>query len=217
MQTYTVAKMPPGFAEQRAWDEVAALQLDHFRPEGSDHRPLTQVRLLYSRDGIAGVFRVEDRFVRSVHTRYGDPVCLDSCVEFFVQPRRDGGYFNFEFNCGGAMLCCYILDLKRNTDEPKESRALHAKDAAGVRVRSSMPAVVEPEIVDPVEWSLEFFIPFRLLEKYAGGLGDPAGQTWRANFYKCGDETSHPHWASWRPVPEVNFHLPEYFGELRFG
>jgi len=76
--------------------------------------------------------------------------------------------------------------------------------------------VVEPEIQSPIEWMLEFHIPIKLLEKHAGPVGDPAGQTWRANFYKCGDRTSHPHWASWSNVDELNFHLPRCFGALIF-
>ncbi|MEW6117215.1 MAG: carbohydrate-binding family 9-like protein, partial [Nitrospirota bacterium] len=39
---------------------------------------------------------------------------------------------------------------------------------------------------------------------------------WRANFYKCGDATSHPHWASWAPVEALNFHLPHCFGTICF-
>jgi hypothetical protein len=42
------------------------------------------------------------------------------------------------------------------------------------------------------------------------------GNLWRANFYKCGDDTSHPHWAAWSPVDELNFHLPRCFGRLGF-
>ena len=39
---------------------------------------------------------------------------------------------------------------------------------------------------------------------------------WKANFYKCGDETLHPHFGCWNPVvaEEPNFHLPEFFGTL---
>ncbi|MEA2735858.1 MAG: Carbohydrate-binding family 9 [Humisphaera sp.] len=34
---------------------------------------------------------------------------------------------------------------------------------------------------------------------------------WRA------DESSHPHWASWRAIGEkLNFHAPEFFGDIRF-
>jgi len=45
-------------------------------------------------EGLCGLFRVEDRYVRSVHTRFGEPVYLDSCVEIFLQPRPDRGYLN---------------------------------------------------------------------------------------------------------------------------
>jgi hypothetical protein len=47
-------------------------------------------------------------------------------------------------------------------------------------------------------------------------LGPMSSQSWRDNFYKCGDQTSHPHWASWSPVDDLNFHLPRCFGTICF-
>ena len=48
-----------------------------------------------------------------------------------------------------------------------------------------------------------------------GPLEPPAQRRWRGNFYKCADESSHPHWASWRPIGEkLDFHTPEFFGEI---
>jgi hypothetical protein len=79
-----------------------------------------------------------------------------------------------------------------------------------------MPAVVEPEIIGKQIWFLEFVIPFAVFTKFAGPLGEIAGQMWRGNFYKCGNETSHPHWGAWSPVDELNFHLPGCFGRIRF-
>jgi len=68
----------------------------------------------------------------------------------------------------------------------------------------------------PVEWCLEYAIPVALFEAYAGSLGNLASQTWRGNFFKCADATSHPHWASWAPIgEELNFHQPEFFAPLR--
>jgi hypothetical protein len=86
-----------------------------------------------------------------------------------------------------------------------------------VAVRSSLPPVVEPELEGPLAWQLAFFIPTTLLERHVGAIGPLPGERWRANLYKCGDRTSHPHWASWSPVDALNFHLPHCFGELRFG
>jgi hypothetical protein len=59
-----------------------------------------------------------------------------------------------------------------------------------------------------------FYLPFKFFESRTGSLGNVSGQTWRANFYKCGNLTSHPHWASWNPLAFKNFHLPEYFGRI---
>jgi hypothetical protein len=47
-------------------------------------------------------------------------------------------------------------------------------------------------------------------------LGKIGGQSWRGNFFKCAEEISHPHWASWSPVDELNFHLPRCFGTIHF-
>src|SRR5205823_6668974 len=102
------------------WAGANTAEVRHFRAEGSEHRPKTSVRLLHSGDVIHGIFRVEDRFVRCVRTNYGSEVWKDSCVEFFAQPRSDSGYFNFEFNCGGAFLCNHIVNPERAPNGFKE-------------------------------------------------------------------------------------------------
>jgi hypothetical protein len=82
---------------------------------------------------------------------------------------------------------------------------------------TTMPSVVEPEITDPTTWRRGFFIPLSVFEKTTGLQStELSGQIWRANLYKCADKTSHPHWASWKPITETNFHLPECFGEITF-
>src|SRR4051794_39867335 len=68
------------------WNSIPELEVDHFRPEGSDHRPETRARLVYDQIGLHGIFHVRDRYVRCVRTHYFEEVWKDSCVEFFVQP-----------------------------------------------------------------------------------------------------------------------------------
>ena len=197
-----------------AWAASAPLEITCFRPEGSDHRPRTRARLAWDEEGLCGLFRVEDRHVRSVHTRFGDPVYQDSCVEIFLQPKPDRGYLNFEMNAGGALLASHVTDHRRTPDGFAAFTRLTEEDGRQVSVRSSLPPVVESEV--DVDWELAFSIPKALLEKYVGPIEPMAGRTWRANLYKCGDGTSHPHWASWSPVDALNFHLPHCFGTLRF-
>jgi hypothetical protein len=195
-----------------SWGDVEPLTITEFRPEGSDHKPVTQCKLLYDTSFLYGLFRVDDFYVRSVHTHYHAAVCEDSCVEFFVQPEASPGYLNFEFNAGGTIFCDYNIPTQVGRDKYPVSQ----KDAATIQIFHSQPDVVDPEHVGPLVWTLEFAIPLSLINRIAGSIDNPAGCTWRANFYKCGDKTSHPHWGAWSPVPEVNFHLPDSFGQIRF-
>jgi hypothetical protein len=199
-----------------AWAAAEPLEVASFRPEGSDHRPRTRARLAWDDEGLCGLFRVEDRHVRSVHTRFGDPVYEDSCVEVFLQPKPDSGYLNFEMNAGGALLASHVTDHRRTPDGFAAFTKLTEEFGRRVAVRSTLPGVIEPEIDGPVDWQLAFFIPTALLEEFVGPIGPLAGQEWRANLYKCADRSSHPHWAAWSPVDALNFHLPHCFGRLRF-
>jgi hypothetical protein len=198
------------------WSRAETLEVQCFRPESSNHRPRTLVRVLHGAKGLHGIFQVHDRYVRCVRTEYFDEVWKDSCVEFFARPKADKGYFNFEFNCGGAFLCSYITDPERAPGGFKEFVKLPSDVGRAIETRSSLPKRVEPELAEPVLWTLEFFIPFDLFERFVGPLGELSGQTWRGNFFKCVEENSHPHWASWAPVDEFNFHRPNCFGELKF-
>ena len=206
----------PGHWGGAAWHRVPTLKVASFRAESSRHRPQTRVKLLYSEGGLHGLFMVRDRYVRCVRSRFQSNVYKDSCVEFFAQPKADQGYFNFEINCGGALLASYIVNPARIGTGFEEFTPLSVADVEGIQIYHSLPDVVDPETTDKTTWFIEFFIPYTVFEKYVGPLAPVAGQTWRGNFYKCADESSHPHWAAWAPVDELNFHLPRCFGYLRF-
>lgn len=212
----TTHTVPPLTADWKnpAWDAAALIEIKHFRPE-STHHPRTIAKLLYDAEGIHGIFRVEDQFVCCRRQNYMDEVWKDSCVEFFVEPKPGKGYFNFEFNCGGAFLCNHITDPTRIPNGFKESVKIPKASAQVVKVCSSLPVLLEKEITEPLEWSLQFFIPFRFFTEFIGSV-QPLTSEWRGNFFKCADESSHPHWASWCPVDEFNFHLPRCFGAIHF-
>lgn len=188
-------------------------RLEEVRPESSAHRPQVTFRVLHDGASLLVRFDVADRYVRSVQTAYQSPVYTDSCVECFVRPRPDAGYFNFEVNAGGALLASYIEDPTRTPGGFARYTPVAEEWGRQVEVRASLPPVVEPERPGPLSWRIDLRVPFALLEHYAGSVAG-GGAVWRANFYKCADRTSHPHWLSWSPVTALNFHLPECFGEL---
>jgi len=198
------------------WRQAKHLSVGCFRPEGSDHRPRTFCKLFYNEQNIFGIFRVEDQYVRCIHTRFQSDVWKDSCVEFFVQTKNGEGYFNFEFNCGGALLASYVTDPTRVGCSLEKYIPLTPNDDQQIQRYTSLTPIVEPEITKPVVWTLEFSIPLIVLAKYAGQKGTLKEKIWHANFYKCGNETSHPHWASWTPLSACNFHDPASFGQIEF-
>lgn len=218
---YTIQPVPAGARGEMstgpAWEALPTLEVDCFRPEGSRHRPRTRLKLGYTPQGLWGLFRVADRYVRCVHTGFQAHVFKDSCVECFLQPQDRAGYFNFEFNCGGSLRVAYITDPTRVGEGFKAFTRFTPAQGAQVRVKASLPVRVEPEIQEPVDWQLSFFIPFTTLASYAGPLDVRPGVRWRGNFFKCADESSHPHWASWAPLNALNFHAPDCFGTLQFG
>ncbi len=215
------AKVPPtlkGEWDGMPWAEANTIKLEQWVARSSNHHPDVYVKAMWDDRGIYIFFRVDDKYVRCLRTDYQASVCKDSCVEFFVKPLADKGYFNFEINCGGTMLLYYIEDstivpgkgFKKYEQVPWELGKL-------VQIYHSMPEVVYPELPFEVSWKVEYFIPFSLFEPYLGKLNMQAGAEWRGNFYKCADESSHPHWASWSSLEgNASFHLPRYFGILKF-
>lgn len=218
-QTYQVHPLPPGGGPGGGWSgplwrDVPALAIDNVMGDPPAYRPRVQAKLVYDPKRLLVIFRVEDRFVRSVVTRYQGPVCTDSCVELFFTPGADigAGYFNIETNCGGTVL--FMHQKGRGVGNV----AVSAGDAAELSVHHSMPAVVDPEIADPTEWWVEYQVPYSVLSRYAPVAIPAPGVSWKANLYKCADQCSHPHWLTWSLVDwqRPDFHRPEFFGTLSF-
>lgn len=217
--TYTVKRAAIEPELRGLWNGEAWLQADiialrsYF--EVSKFQPRVQVRALHGEKGIYVHFKVDDQFVLTTRTEYHGEVWKDSCAEFFVQPKPDRGYFNFEINSGGTMLLSYH-EHPEYAGEDKSS-SVPWDLASTVQIYHSLPRIIAPESSEPINWQLEYFIPYSLLETYVGPLGTVAGQQWRANFYKCAEDNSHPHWGTWAPIFEkLDFHQPRFFGVLQF-
>lgn len=197
------------------WRNIEPLNIGNYMGEEPEFRPSTQAKLLYDDRHIYVIFRVEDQYVRAVAQEVHGRVWEDSCVEFFFTPGRDPsqGYFNLEVNCGGTPLFHYQKIPRQ------DSRKVAIEDMQKIEIAHSLPSVVEPEITEPVTWVIEYRLPLEILEAYGQVTRPQPGTIWRANFYKCADKSSHPHWLTWSVVdhPVPDFHLPQFFGVLEFG
>ncbi len=197
-----------------AYEKIKPLVINQHMGQVPDHRPHVLAKLAWNDNALSVIFRVEDRYVRAVLKKYQDPVCLDSCVEFFFTPGANLGfsYFNIEINCGGTMLFWWH-------PEGKKAIPVATKDGDTVEVGHTLSKIVDPEIGEPTTWTIEYRLPFAVVQKYCPDASQPAPDViWKANFYKCADATSHPHWLTWSFVdhPTPQFHLPRYFGTLKF-
>lgn len=196
------------------WSEVPALQVDQSLEEKPIHFPQVEAKLAYDNAALYVIFHVEDQFVRAKSKNYQDEVFWDSCVEFFFTPGMDSshGYFNLEVNCGGTALFHHQKG-RRIEDSP-----VSQGDFERVQIAHTLPQIVDPEINEPVNWVVEYRLPYDILIAYTQVEVPTPGTKWRANFYKCADGSSHPHWLSWSSIntPKPDFHRPEYFGQLVF-
>jgi hypothetical protein len=178
------------------------------------HFPEVDIRLAYDDKALYLIFRVLDRFVCARKQNYQDPVCEDSCVEFFFTPGEDRsmGYFNLEVNCGGTAF--FHHQKGREIEDVPVSIA----DDNKVQIAHSAPKNIDPEVSESTNWVVEYSLPFTILGNYTPLTIPAPGVIWYANFYKCADESTHPHWLTWNRVnlPRPDFHQPEFFGRLVF-
>ena len=203
--------------EEQDLDTAIELQGASFRvdsvnwPAEYPYAPLCAGRLARTDDSLVVDFRVSGLDLRVQNLSDCGRSWEDSCCEFFVQVPGAGGYFNFESNPAGRLTAAYGPD--RNERKPLTPEQL----GQIVRITSveGLPAITEP--IDYVgglwHWRAMLVIPFEVL----GIDPDALPESLRGNFYKCGDLTAHPHFASWAPVgtEHPDFHRPEFFGELR--
>jgi hypothetical protein len=199
---------------KKPWNETKAERITNYMGGKPSYFPDVQFKVRYDSKNIYVIFRVEDQYVKAEAKQIHGRVWEDSCVEFFFTPGTDPnrGYFNLETNCKGIFLLQYGKKVG------KERTYVDLSDCQKITVAHSLAKDVEKEITEPTTWYIEYAIPLEMLNKYIKVDPPSKDVIWRANFYKCGDNTSHPHWLTWNKVinPEPKFHLPKYFGMMIF-
>jgi Carbohydrate-binding family 9 len=217
MYSVTMLKKPmkiDGNWNKEQWLSVKPVELTNYMGKIPPFRPVVQAKMMYDEENLYVIFQVNDRYVRSVIEEYNGPVSTEACVEFFFSPDTSlpDRYFNLEINAGGTPLMGY------HNFPQKESQTFSIEDLQKIEIAHSLPKKVDPEIDIPVTWTIEYRLPFSVLEKFSHITHPKPGVTWRANFYKTASKSSNPHYITWSIVdnPVPNFHLPRFFGQLKF-
>lgn len=188
--------------------EAARAEIDTVNwPETTPSKPLATFEAAYSPSGIYIDFLTRCNYLRAVNYTDQSAVSEDSCVEFFLDPKGDGEYWNFEFNCIGT------INASRRRRRPEPTR-LTTEQLAQVKRYPSCGTRPFCEMEGMFTWNLLVFIPFTLIGLDPENLPDFV----RGNFYKCASATSETHYLSWSPIdtPTPDFHRPEFFGKIYF-
>lgn len=216
---YNVARLGEPMKIDAIWDKpqwknIQAIEITNYMGTIPGFKPLAQAKMMYDADNLYVIFHVKDRYVRCITKEINGPVWEDGAVEFFFAPdiKQPLLYFNLETNCGGTPLMHFNLVPR------KESKELSKEDIKKIEIAHTLPQIIDPEMKDPVTWTLEYRIPLAILEKYFKITRPGKGVEWKANFYKIAENSSNPHYITWSVVEieKPDFHRPEFFGRLIF-
>lgn len=174
-----------------------------------NYKPDVALSIAYSNAEIFLKYYIIEHYLKAEKTDSNQMVCEDSCVEFFVSPADDGVYYNMEFNAIGTCL------LGSGKDRSSNQRA-RPEIITKIRRLTTEGTGSFKEKTGDFAWTITIAIPFEVFFHHQ--IKDLNGKIFRANFYKCGDKLTVPHYVTWNPVNTVNpdYHQPEYFGLLKF-
>ena len=172
------------------------------------YRPDIKFRIAHTGNEIWLKFYVQEKNIRAQETEINGDVYKDSTVEFFIS--IDGkNYYNFEFNCIGTPHVGY--GPGRGNRTPILPEMINQID-----IESSLGNQPFAEKSGDFSWEMMICIPIQCFafDKVQSLNGLKA----TANFYKCGDETSDPHFVTWNAIDSENpdYHRPEFFGKISF-
>ena len=197
----TINEVAHFFQNRMSWNYINIVNWSDDFP----YKPDCKFKIARSNSKLFIRFEVNEKNLLATFTGDNDPVWQDSCVEFFCRLPGHTSYFNFEFNCIGTCLA-----------SKRDGRELNIvpftqEQLADVERHSSLPFKTFTEQKGNFDWNLTIAIPLKLIEAEKASC-------LHANFYKCGDKTSDPHYLSWNNIDteNPNFHCPEFFGELSF-
>jgi Carbohydrate-binding family 9 len=185
------------------------LLVDIINWKNYDYKPQVSFEIAYSDNEIFIKYYITESYFKAEKTETNQMVCEDSCVEFFVSPADDGIYYNLEFNGIGTCL------LGSGTGRENSIQA-DVDIVSKIRRQTSVGIKPVKEKKGEFTWTITIAIPFEVFFHHK--IKELKGKTFRANFYKCGDMLTIPHYVTWNQVGTENpdYHQPKYFGLLKF-
>ncbi|HEX2951078.1 MAG TPA: carbohydrate-binding family 9-like protein [Armatimonadota bacterium] len=206
-----------GKLDDPAWKmaEVAEMS-DIVTGEPIPHR--ATARLLYNDEYLYVGFSCEDDYIHAMLTGDDEPIWREGCFEFFVSPSGNVRYY-YEINVSplNTLFDTFIINSTEKVDKPKRRMNSFISYTCRNMITKTW---VNGEMEKPGAaqgWSAEYAIPFVSIAG-ADNLVPVAGDEWRANMCHIASaerrkEMVH---ACWATIGLFDFHIPWFFGTVRF-
>ena len=179
------------------WARVPYVELAYRWADSFPSPYTTTARLVHHEDGITVRLSTNEWPLRAENVTCNGRICDDSCLEFFFTPNEtDKAYINIEVNPFGLSHTAI--------GEGRHDRILLDIEREGLAIETA---------IRPREgWAATVFVPYTFIEKHFATHTD----TFRANFYKCGELTVREHYSVWNPIalPKPDYHHPSFFGKI---
>jgi len=164
--------------------------------------PKTFITLSYDDEGINVHFVSYETSLRATETEHNTSVHKDSCMEIFMQyaADTDDRYINIEMNPNGAAYSAV-------SSGRESSQRIEPSDIDTLNIKT--------EIFED-RWEIKLKIKAEYIKKYIPSYKHESGTHMRGNFYKCGDDTDHPHFGCFNNIEWAypDFHRPEFFADF---
>lgn len=195
-------------AEQLLENKAELEEINQINWKNFPYQPGVKFRIAHTGNEIWLKYYVHEKNILAKETRTNGNVYKDSCVEFFIS--FDGkNYYNFEFNGIGTIHLAYGPGRK-------DRKFVNPGMVSKIETRPSLGRLPFDEKSGEFDWELMIRIP---MVSFAFNFIDTFEKVKaKGNFYKCGDDTSEPHFVTWNPVKtdQPDYHRPEYFGKIKF-
>lgn len=186
----------------------------------------TRFKMVYGSQGISVLAWMQGPEIWAYQTERDSVIFHDNDFEIFLDPDGDGElYLELEINALNTVWDLVLVKSYRNGGPPLDSF-----DVKGLQTAVLIEGALNLENPNNRGWWALIQIPYRSLREIAGRMNFPPlpGDEWRINF-------SRVHWDAevrdgryakiegrpehnwvWSPMGEVDMHLPDRWGILRF-
>lgn len=198
MKIYVAKKtaLPMNIYDER-WERADPAALDYGWNDLFPTPYTTTAKMLHDENGFSVKMTSNEWPLRITEMELNGKVCADSCMEVFFTPNKaDKDYINIEMSAAGVTLTCI--------GEKRGNRPRLDIEGEGIIVET---------LIHPMKgWEVMLYVPYSFVRKHFTSVDN----TFRANFYKCGDLTVIPHYSTWNPVltERPDYHQSSFFGEI---